>query len=145
MAEDASPIGEYGQLRLDERRQLAHDVAAHPVCARPRSDGRVDVEARPEPEVPVLVVALDAHRTWARIERDQREAYVGGDALCTRFGHEGLLAAGEPCEEVERRHPLTVDRRPRWQEHREAHRPGAGLARVLVEALHTAEGVVLAA
>ncbi len=103
MAHDRLSAHVRRQLRPDQRRQLALDVALHAVVRRPRRLGGVHVEAGAQAKVVgafrVVGHALAAGRG---VGCDQHQPEFGGDPLGAGLGGEVLLGAGQARQEPDR-------------------------------------------
>ncbi len=142
MTEDAARAGERGEARLDEGRELAHDVAVHPVVARPGLAGGVEIEAGAGAEVPVVVLAGQSRAAGTRVRHDEHEAVTAGVGLGARLDGGGLLGAGEPRQVVEHGHGTLFRRRGHVDG--EPHLRPRLRGRVTIEALGAPEAPLLA-
>ena len=104
MAHDRLALHVGRQLRRNQPRQFALEVAAHPVVRSPRRLRGVDIEAGPQAEV-VGAVRIVRHALAARrgVGRHQHQPELGGDALGAGLHREVLLGAGQPGQEPDHR------------------------------------------
>ncbi|MNO98901.1 hypothetical protein D3C76_906600 [compost metagenome] len=102
VAADSTPGG-YREVRLDQFRQLLHHVVVHAVVPRPGFLRGVQVETRPQAEVPGAIrVARHIRSARTGVRRHQHQAEFRGHALGASLLHEVLVRAGESGQPVQR-------------------------------------------
>ena len=108
VTEYSTAIGADREMGFDQLGQLQVHIAAHAIVRRPRRGTRIEIEPGAHAKVPGGAVAGQIQATRTGVAGHQRQAVLRGQSQRTGLDHEGLLAAGQPREVVQRRNLATL-------------------------------------
>ena len=96
MAKNSLPVHAQRKLRRNQRRQILHDVAVHPVVDVIGRFGGIDIKTGTAAKLPIIRLVRHICTAWTGIRTDHGDAKRGSRTAIFALFHDIGMGAGQP-------------------------------------------------